>query len=251
MPHGEIPFRAKFALFMLFFLGFALNVLIFADLQWWHYVFKAPSAVSPETVEQLRQGIVHIQVPNCDSAQPSASGTGFVIKSNYVITTAQIIKDHQTCDSAITVTNFKGAPSTAEFVGYSESDDLALLRVSETGLPSLPLGASSTYENVQGVVPIFTIGYPLTGIASQQDQASISGVGSISQFDRAKNRFVTSGLNINPGNSGGPVFLQDQQRVLGVASTKLDVTVGEEIGWAVPIDTVKKFFRESVGQNLE
>jgi S1-C subfamily serine protease len=247
MAPAEVPLRVKLTVFLLFFLGFAVNVLAFLDAEWLHYVIHPQ--LSKATEANLTHSIVNVQVNACGGEGVHA-GTAFVVKAGYVATAAHVVADHEACHSEIRVIDYKGVSHSAQVAGYSENKDLALLTIADTGLPPLVLADSVVYESSTAVVRIFTIGYPLLGAASNADRASISGEGTLSQYDKSTNFFITSGLNLNPGNSGGPVFLADTLQVLGIAQAKMDPNVGEGIGHVIPIDTFKTFFHDTSGQSV-
>ncbi len=256
-----MPLAVKLLLFFLFALGMALNVLVILDVTWLHLYLKPQKSGGTEVVrpgdtgpqpelDRLRESILLVLVPKCDGSGAS-SGTGFVVTPGYVATAAHVIGDHYACDSEVRLVDSFGVEHAATAEGYSEADDLALLRISDTSLPQMTLADSREYQEISEVVTVVTIGYPLVGAASAYDSAAISGEGNISRFDASNNRFVTSGLNVNPGNSGGPVFLKDSWTVVGIASAKMDVTVGEGIGYIIPINLFKQFFQDTTSEVLE
>lgn len=269
MGRRETPLSVKLLLFFLFLLGITLNILIILDVTWLNlYLIQGgrvpgggggggggeltgtdPGA-EPE-LDRLRESILLVLVPTCDGSGLS-SGTGFVIKPGYVATAAHVIGDHYACDSEIQLVDSFEVEHAAVADGYSGDDDLALLQISDTSIPQLPLADSRQFQEVNQTLKVVTIGYPLIGAASSLESSAVSGEGNISNFDTDKNRFITSGLNVNPGNSGGPVFLVEEGwPVIGVASAKLDVTVGEGIGYIVPVDVLKRFFFDTTGETLE
>ncbi len=263
MTRRKIPFSMKLLLFLLFFFGFAFNVLIILDVAWLNRYLTPRrqgstgsgtfSSSGPEgpMLDRLREGILLVLVPKCDG-NGASSGTGFVVEPGYVATAAHVISDHYACDSEIQVVDSYSVSQAAIAVDYSEGDDLALLQISDTAIPPLTLADSRNYQEVNERIEVITIGYPLVGTASGVDRAAVSGEGNISSFDAQMNRFVTSGLNVNPGNSGGPVFLVSEDwKVIGIASAKLNVTVGEGIGYVIPINLFKSFFTNATGEALE
>jgi S1-C subfamily serine protease len=265
MKRSQAPSRAGLLLFLAFFLGLAVNALVLADVVWFHVVLRAPAeekvahnrrlgdeaagAIGGPTVERLRQGILHIRVPQCAGGGENG-GTAFVVKPGYVATAAHVLGDQPTCAGPIRLVDSRGIEHPARLEGYSQANDLALLRIADTALPPLDLADSKAYETTSQVVRLVTIGYPLEGVASSADRAAISGEGNISQYDRGRNLFITSGLNLNPGNSGGPIFIRDTWKVLGVAVAKLDVMRGEGIALVAPIAAFEDFFREKTGEEL-
>ena len=252
------PARAAFVLGLLFFLGFAITVAAFVDLQWTHALFiqgsltpdpkKPAGSVDPKQLQNLRQSILNVRA-QCVSGEHT--GTGFVIKPGFVATAAHVLGDRETCPGPIRLIDHKGLEHSATVEGLSAGDDLALLRISDVTLPALKLADTARYEAGDDVVRLVTIGYPLEDAgASAPDRASVSGEGSLSRFIRDENVFVTSGLNLNPGNSGGPIFVRDDWTVLGIARAKLPNSLGDGIGYVASIRAFESFYREKTGQEL-
>lgn len=170
----------------------------------------------------------------------TASGTGFVISEDgYIVTNAHVVENNQS-DPIVEFADNKSV--TAKIVGRDASNDIAVLKVNpdDHDLKPLPLGKSAGLEVGS---PVVAIGNPFglnqtvtTGIVSAL-QRSIS----------APNNFTISNViqtdaAINPGNSGGPL-LDASGKVIGVNSQIATSGTSEGnvgIGFAVPIDTVKK-----------
>jgi S1-C subfamily serine protease len=128
----------------------------------------------------------------------------------------------------------------ADIVGFDPNADIALLRIDPQGLSlrPLPLGESSSVE----------VGEPVAAIGSPFGERQSLSVGVISAVDRSiesLTNFAISGAfqtdaAINPGNSGGPL-VDGQGRVIGVnQQIKSRSGGGEGVGFAVPIDAVKR-----------
>jgi S1-C subfamily serine protease len=128
----------------------------------------------------------------------------------------------------------------AEIVGADPNADIALLKIDPEGLNlrPLPLGESAGVE----------VGEPVAAIGSPFGERQSLSVGVISAVDRSiesLTNFAISGAfqtdaAINPGNSGGPL-VDGQGRVIGVnQQIKSRSGGGEGVGFAVPIDAVKR-----------
>jgi len=172
----------------------------------------------------------------------SGTGSGFVVSSDgYVVTNAHVVEDNQ---GTIKVKVGDGKELDGKLVGEDASTDLALLKISATGLKPLSLADSS---GVQVGDPAYAIGNPFgldrtltVGVVSalQREISSPNGysIDNVIQTDAA----------INPGNSGGPLFNAAGQ-VIGVnsqiESTGSSSSGGQAgnvgIGFAIPSNTVK------------
>ena len=127
----------------------------------------------------------------------SGLGSGVVIKGD-----GYILTNHHVIDGAdkIRVEFADGKSATAKVVGSDPPTDLAVLKVEETGLPTLPYGDSDA-ARVGDVVLAFGnplgVGQTVTmGIVSAKSRAT--GVGNGSYED-----FLQTDAPINQGNSGG------------------------------------------------
>ena len=253
MPKKPLPLGLKIVIFGLFFCGFCLNVLLAVGPERVGLELRPSVSASAESLpparETVRKSVLFVMVKQCDG-DDIHTGTAFVIDAGVAVTAAHVVAESFACGSEIRLLDHEKRQVFAELDGYSDVDDLALLRTAERNLPPLRLADSTRFQNVEDVVSILTVGYPLPGAASTPDNAAVSGNGNISQFRQDVDRFITSGLNLNRGNSGGPVLLEDSLEVLGVASAKLDGSVGEGIGYVIPATTVRRFYREKTGRAL-
>jgi S1-C subfamily serine protease len=128
----------------------------------------------------------------------------------------------------------------ADILGADPDADVALLKVGAEGLTlrPLPLGDS---EKVQVGTPVAAIGSPFG------EEQSLS-VGVVSAVDRSISSLtsfqipgaIQTDAAINPGNSGGPL-VDAHGQVIGVnQQIKTRSGGGEGVGFAVPIDVVKR-----------
>ncbi len=280
MRQNKPTFRVKFLLFILFFMGIALTAFVIMDAEFFHILAKPPKSISPEktgektqktvkktgasqevssTIDRLRQSILLIESRDCDNSTKGGTGTGFVVQADggirYIATNAHVIRNSVNCEG-LSVFDYTGNRRQAKMVGIALSkdlhNDLAILKIEnidEGKLPPLELLNSSETEH--DGASIITIGYPVLGLASTYDKASVSSEGRIAQYDSSKNYFITSGLSINKGNSGGPVFILDSYKVLGIAVAKARAQVAENVAMVIPINRFKDFFKEKTGRNLE
>ncbi|HLP62782.1 MAG TPA: trypsin-like peptidase domain-containing protein [Candidatus Deferrimicrobium sp.] len=275
MQHSTPTFGVKFLLFVLFFLGVLLMVFVVLDAEIFHVWIKSPqekTAVGSPIektgqtqplstgVDKTRESIVLIESRDCIDSTKGAIGTGFIVQKEgnrrYVATNAHVIRNSLDCDGC-NIIDFTGKRHKAEMVGISLLDgyqnDVALLKVdniNDNTMPPLALLNSSQYKTGHDGDKVITIGYPVPGLASSYDKASVSSEGRISQFDQTNGYFIASGLSLNQGNSGGPIFIADTNNVLGIAVAKADVQVAENVAMFIPIDRFKEFFKEKTGRSL-
>ncbi len=165
------------------------------------------------------------------------SGSGFVWDSDgHVVTNFHVIQGA----NGAWVTLADNTRLEAKLVGFDESKDVAVLKVdlSANKLKPIPLGTSYDLEVGQKVFAIgspFELDLTLTsgiigGLGREIESVSGRPIQGVIQTDAA----------INPGNSGGPL-LDSAGRLIGVTTAiKSPTGVSVGIGFAVPIDTVKR-----------
>jgi S1-C subfamily serine protease len=209
----------------------------------------APTARS--IYERDAPGVVLVQAEVAQTASTSpfadpqqqqgeSTGSGFVIDADGTILTNEHVIDGAT---KVTVSFSNDRTVQARIVGKDESTDVAVLKVDPKGLGLKPLALGSA-EALQVGDPVLAIGNPY-GL----DRTLTTGVVSAKQRQlKAPNGWtidnvIQTDASINPGNSGGPL-LDGAGRVVGINSqiaTSGDGSSGSVgIGFAVPIDTVKR-----------
>ena len=176
-------------------------------------------------------------------------GSGFVTDGDgYVATNAHVVtegKPPDTKKASRVYVEFSDANRVqARVVGYDLNSDVALLKVDPAGLrlTTLALGHSDD----------LTVGTPVAAIGSPFGERQSLSVGVISALDRSIESLtqfqigdaIQTDAAINPGNSGGPL-LSARGRVLGINSQiKSTSGGGEGVGFAVPVDTVRRSLHE-------
>lgn len=166
----------------------------------------------------------------------AASGSGFIISEDgYIVTNHHVIEDA----NDIKVTTYDGAVYDAELIGYDISDDLAVLKIDETGLTPVILGDSS---NLVVGDPVMAIGNPLGELTFTLTTGCVSALKRSITINSQRMYLMQTDCAINSGNSGGPLF-NEHGEVIGITSAKysqsnLNEASIENIGFAIPINNV-------------
>ena len=164
----------------------------------------------------------------------SSIGSGMIVTSDgYILTNRHVISSGGT----LTVQLADGRQFDGTVVGTDPTHDVAVVKISATGLTTVALGNSDKLEIGQLAV---AIGDPLGTFAGTVTTGIVSGTGrSIDVRDAETGSAVhLTGLiqtdaAINEGNSGGPL-LNSAGQVIGI-NTATDSSA-EGIGFAVPIN---------------
>ncbi|CAB4644082.1 unannotated protein [freshwater metagenome] len=204
----------------------------------------------PGSVADIAQRVLPSVVSiSARSSNGGGTGTGFVIDSNgYILTNNHVISDAAVDGGEIEVQLNDGTTLQASIVGRDSSYDLAVLKVSRTGLTALTFGNSDQVAVGDSVIaigsPLGLSGTVTLGIVSAKDRAVTAGE---SQGDSSFINAIQTDAAINPGNSGGPL-VNSAGAVIGVnsaiatlGSSALSSQTGSiGLGFAIPINQARK-----------
>jgi len=197
-------------------------------------IFKkaSPSVVFVTNNAYRRTGIFSLNIQEI----PQGTGTGFVWdESGLIVTNDHVIQGAD----RVTITLQDQSTWDAELIGRAPDKDLALLRVDAPSdlLHPLPLGDSGQLEVGRKVL---AIGNPF-GLDTTLTVGVVSALGREinSMTNRTIRDVIQTDAAINPGNSGGPL-LNSLGQLIGVNSQTINPNNGSGIGFAIPVNTVRK-----------
>jgi serine protease Do len=203
--------------------------------------------VSPAVVQILVTGYGPLREEDRSQTayivRQKAVGSGVIVDSTgYIMTNAHVVEGAQRIrvalplpmgDSAGQVPIGKRRILEAKLIGQHKDTDLALLKIEETDLPTLPL-VSAQRARVGQLV--FAIGSP-EGLQNSVTMGVVSALAR--QPDSTKPiTYLQTDAPINPGNSGGPL-VDMTGTVLGINTFILSQGGGSEgLGFAIPARVV-------------
>jgi len=173
------------------------------------------------------------------------TGSGFIYdKEGHIVTNYHVIEGAQDVE----VTLADGTTVPAEIIGTDPYNDLAVLKVDVPAhkLQPVELGSSANLRVGQRAI---AIGNPF-GLDRTLTTGVISSLGRVieREGEPALGEMIQTDAAINPGNSGGPL-LDSQGRVIGVNTAIKSPSGGSVgIGFAVPVDTVKRVVPELIAK---
>ncbi len=174
---------------------------------------------------------------NTPNIQEVGGGSGFIITTNGLIATNKhVVED---TNATYTVLTNDGKKYDAKVLSRDPTNDLALVKIEATGLPTLSVGDSTKLEIGQRVI---AIGNSLGEYHNTVTTGVVSGIGRtiIATDARAGTEqlegVIQTDAAINPGNSGGPL-LDIGGSVIGI-NTAID-SQGQLVGFAIPSADLK------------
>jgi len=184
-------------------------------------------------------GVVHAVLPSVVQIETAAGlGSGIIFDTKGDIVT----NDHVVGDppaSSFKVTTSNGHTYAGKLVGAFPDDDLAVIKISASGLKPATFADSGNLE--VGDLAI-AIGNPL-GLTSSVTEGIVSALGRAEEEDTGVTLVDTiqTSAAINPGNSGG-ALVDLNGRVIGIptlAATDTELgTTASGIGFAIPSNVV-------------
>ena len=181
-------------------------------------------------------------------ARQHAVGSGVIVDSNgYIMTNAHVVEGAEririalplpASDSSGLVPLGKRRVVEAHLLGQHKDTDLALLKIEEKDLPTLPL---ISQERPRVGQLVFAIGSP-EGLQNSVTMGVVSALAR--QADPTKPlTYIQTDAPINPGNSGGPL-VDMNGAVIGINTFILSLGGGSEgLGFAIPARVVDFVYR--------
>jgi len=177
-------------------------------------------------------------------ARQRAIGSGVIVDPDgYIMTNAHVVEGARRIRVILPMASVdfpqvqpigKQHVVEAKLIGMHKESDLALIKIAETGLPTLSLGSARRIHQGQLV---FAIGSP-EGLENSVTMGVVSSVGRQPDPENPM-VYIQTDAPINPGNSGGPLVDMDGY-VLGINTLILSQGGGSEgLGFAIPARVVR------------
>jgi len=205
--------------------------------------------ISPAVVQILVSGFGTVDESSRGQTalitREQAIGSGVIVDSDgYIMTNAHVVEGAQRIHVALPTASVdfpdQIAPAgkqrivEARLVGLHKETDLALIKIDETGLPTLSLGSRRPVH--QGEL-VFAMGSP-EGLENSVTMGVVSSVARQADPNRPM-VYIQTDAPINPGNSGGPLVDSDGY-VVGINTFILSSAGGSEgLGFAIPARIVQ------------
>jgi S1-C subfamily serine protease len=186
------------------------------------------SAQVVQAFDRVGPAVVHVMAFGKDG-RPAGQGSGAIYTPDgYVLTNSHVVAGAARLTASLT----DGQSFEATLIGDDPATDIAVLRLSGTGLPHAELGVSAGLKVGQLVI---AIGNPL-GFTCTVTAGIVSALGRTlrTRGGGLLDSVIQTDAPLNPGNSGGPL-VSGAGRVVGINTAMIAPAQG--ICFAIGIDT--------------
>ncbi len=170
-----------------------------------------------------------------------SQGSGIILTDNgYIITNAHVIND---ANKGLSVELHNGEKYRAEVVGSDVKTDLAVIKISKTGLVPATFGDSSKLLIGQEVI---ALGSPV-GLNGSLTRGVVSGLNRMIRTNSYNTEMncIQIDAAINPGNSGGALVNMYGQ-VIGINTSKFLDDKYDGIGFAIAFSEAKPILEQLI-----
>lgn len=190
--------------------------------------------------EELLERFFGGQIPRSQERERRGIGSGVIVDA----AKGFIITNHHVVEGAdeITVTLEDKRELKAELVGSDPKTDIAVIKVSATGLRGLKFAKLS---NIKVGDYVIAVGNPF-GLSHSVTSGIISALGRDRGGPDNYQDFIQTDASINPGNSGG-ALVNSKGELIGINAAIVSRSGGNNgIGFAVPVRIVQGVMRQLI-----
>lgn len=199
-------------------------------------IWKQVNEDAASVVAQVNQALVQIVT------EEGSIGAGTIWHTDgLIVTNAHVIMSQQ-ARRGMSVILPDGRQFEPQILATDERRDIAALAISAHDLPTIRVGNSSNLRSGQYLM---ALGHPW-GVADALTAGVVIGTGDRLPEQADGREWIALDLKMRPGHSGGPLFNADGELV-GINT----MIRGPEVSFAVPVNVVKAFLKETIGRAAE
>lgn len=188
------------------------------------------------SVQQIQQSLVQIV------SDEGSMGAGIIWKSDgLIVTNAHVVMGRDKLRNLQVVLQ-NGEHFDAQILVVDETLDIAALSISAQNLMPVKVGSSASLSIGQWLM---AIGHPW-GVLDAITAGVVIGTGNQLPETSDKRHWIALDMKMRPGHSGGALFNQAGE-VVGINT----MIQGHEVSFAVPIDVVKQFLKNTIDADYQ
>jgi serine protease Do len=168
---------------------------------------------------------------NVRTIEPSYGSGVIISKDGYIVTNEHVVQDAQSVEAQLD----DQRTFSARVVASDEPSDIAVLKITATGLRALPWGNS---DKVQVGEQVFAIGNPFN-LDDSVSKGIVSAKGRDLPDSTSYEDYIQTDAAINVGNSGG-ALVNIHGELIGINAAIASFTRGNEgVGFSIPSNLVR------------
>jgi serine protease Do len=185
-----------------------------------------------ESVTKVRHSLVQIL------SDEGGIGAGTIWHSDGLVITNAHVASSRDKERKLRVMLQSGLSYPAQIIAIDTERDIAALAIEAHDLPAIAIGSSA---DLQAGEWLMASGHPW-GILDALTAGVVIGTGEkLPEVGDDKN-WIALDMKMRPGHSGGPLF-NEAGEIVGINT----MIRGPEVSFAVPVDEVKSFLNERIG----
>jgi serine protease Do len=195
-------------------------------------IWQEINDAAADAVSKVRESLVQIQ------SDEGNIGAGTIWHSDGLIITNAHVAASREAERKLRVMLQTGESYPAQIIAIDKERDIAALAIDAKDLPTIAVGSSSSLHTGEWLM---ATGHPW-GILDALTAGIVIGAGEkLPEVDDEK-AWIAVGMKMRPGHSGGPLF-NEAGEMVGINT----MIRGPEVSFAVPVDEVKHFLSENIG----
>lgn len=201
-----------------------------------------PSDSEYQTIQSCMDSVVSIDVMvrSGFSNVTASSGSGVIVtEDGYIATCNHVV---ESADKIYVYLN-NGSSYEAKLIGRDVLNDLAVIKIEETGLTYATFGDSSTLKIGESV---FAIGNALGVLSNTYTTGVISGLDRVLEVEDQKMTLLQTDAAVNHGNSGGGLFRKADGTLIGIVNAKSAGSDIDGLGFAIPSKVVGTIIQDLI-----
>ena len=193
---------------------------------------------TPEVAAIVRQSVVEIKTETVSSGTRMGSyvsegaGSGVIVSEDGYIVTNDHVIDRAT---SITVRLDDGREFPASLIGTDPKTDIAVIKISVSGLSPASFGDSSALVIGESAL---AVGNPLGELGGTVTSGIISALDREMTVEGETMALLQTDAAVNPGNSGGGLFNM-RAELIGIVNAKSSGLNIEGLGFAIPANIAR------------